>query len=73
MPFQASAPARSVETFIEESHGTTGESIRQYGDAAPGLEHGPGECDAPTIQETDLQAAVMKAINKVVGQKKHGH
>ena len=33
------------------------------------VEHGPGECDAPTIQETDLQAAVMKAINKVVGQK----
>lgn len=33
------------------------------------VEHGPGECNAPTIQETDLQAAVMKAINKVVGQK----
>lgn len=33
------------------------------------VEHGPGECDTPTIQETDLQAAVMNAINKVVGQK----
>ena len=33
------------------------------------MEHGPGECDAPTVLETDLQAAVMKAINKVVGQK----
>ena len=33
------------------------------------VEHGLGECDAPTIQETDLQAVVMKAINKVVGQK----
>lgn len=32
-------------------------------------EHGPGECDAPTVLETDLQAAVMKTINKVVGQK----
>ena len=36
MPFQASAPAKSAETFIEESHGTTGESILQYGDVAPG-------------------------------------
>ena len=35
MPFQASAPAKSAETFIEESHGTTGESILQYGDVAP--------------------------------------
>ena len=33
------------------------------------VEHGPGVCDAPTVLETDLQAAVMKAINKVVGQK----
>lgn len=33
------------------------------------VEHGPGECDAPTVLEEDLQAAVMKAINKVVGQK----
>src|SRR5574344_2042325 len=33
------------------------------------VEHGPSACDAETIQETDLQAAVMKAINKVVGQK----
>ncbi len=27
------------------------------------VEHGPGKCDAPTIQESDLQAAVVKAIN----------
>jgi hypothetical protein len=33
------------------------------------VEHGPEGCDAPTIQEEELQAAVMKAINKVVGQK----
>lgn len=35
MPFQVSAPARSVETFIAELHGTIGESILQYGDVAP--------------------------------------
>lgn len=33
------------------------------------VEHGPEGCDAPTVLEEDLQAAVMKAINKVVGQK----
>ena len=30
---------------------------------------GPGVCDAPTIPEEDLQAAVMKAINDVHGRK----
>ena len=34
MPFQASAPAKSAETFIEESHGTTGARNTRYGDAA---------------------------------------
>ena len=33
------------------------------------MEHGPGVCDAPTIPEEDLQAAVMKAINDVHGRK----
>ena len=36
MPFQASAPAKSVEMFIEESHGTTGARNTRYGDVAPG-------------------------------------
>ena len=33
------------------------------------VEFGPGEFDAPTVLEEDLQAAVMNAINKVVGRK----
>ena len=33
------------------------------------VEHGPGVCDAPTIPEETLQAAVMKAINDVLGRK----
>lgn len=33
------------------------------------VEHGPGCCDASTIQETDLQNAVVKAINMVLGGK----
>ena len=33
------------------------------------VEHGPGMCDAPTILEEDLQTAVMKAINDVLGRK----
>lgn len=33
------------------------------------MEHGPGVCDAPTILEEDLHAAVMKAINGVLGRK----
>ena len=33
------------------------------------MEHGPGVCDAPTIPEEALQAAVMKAINDVLGRK----
>ena len=36
MPFQASAPAKSAETFIAELHGTIEESILQYGDVALG-------------------------------------
>ena len=32
-------------------------------------EHGPRVCDTPTIQEEDLQAAVMNAINEVPGRK----
>lgn len=31
--------------------------------------NGLSKCDAPTVLETDLQVAEVKAINKVVGQK----
>lgn len=31
------------------------------------VEHGPKVCDAPTIQESDLQNAVARAINRVLG------
>jgi len=30
------------------------------------VEHGPKACDAPTIQETELQAATVKAINLAI-------
>ena len=33
------------------------------------VEHGPKKCDAPTIQESDLQDAVVKAIQEVFGRK----
>lgn len=33
------------------------------------VEHGPDQCDAPTIQELDLQAAVVKAINLTLGNR----
>lgn len=33
------------------------------------VEHGPKACDAPTIQESDLQAAVVKAINLALGSR----
>ena len=33
------------------------------------VEHGPSKCDAPTIEETDLQNAVVKAINMALGGK----
>lgn len=33
------------------------------------VEHGPKKCDAPTIQESDLQDAVVKAIQEVLGGK----
>lgn len=33
------------------------------------VEHGPGKCDAPTIQESDLQAAAVKAINLALGNR----
>ena len=31
------------------------------------VEHGPEECDAPTIQESELQEAVARAINDLLG------
>lgn len=34
------------------------------------VEHGPDQCDAPTIQESDLQAAVVKAINLTLGNRR---
>lgn len=33
------------------------------------VEHGPKGCDAPTIQESDLQEAVVKAINLALGNR----
>ena len=33
------------------------------------VEHGPSACDAPTIQESELQAAVIKAINMALGNR----
>jgi Recombinase. len=33
------------------------------------VDHGPSKCDAPTILETYLQAAVVKAINLVLGER----
>lgn len=33
------------------------------------MEHGPKKCDAPTIQESDLQDAVVKAVQEVMGGK----
>lgn len=33
------------------------------------VEHGPERCDAPTVQETELQKAVIKAINMALGGK----
>ena len=33
------------------------------------VEYGPAVCDAPTIQESNLQNAVVKAIHEVLGEK----
>lgn len=33
------------------------------------VEHGPSHCDAPTVQETELQEAVLKSINMALGGK----
>ena len=33
------------------------------------VEHGPTACDAPTVQEPDLQAAVVQAINLALGSR----
>lgn len=33
------------------------------------VEHGPEKCDASTIQESDLQDVVVKAVQKVLGGK----
>lgn len=33
------------------------------------VEHGPSACDAPTVQESELQAAVIKAINMALSNR----
>lgn len=33
------------------------------------IEHGPGCCNAPTVQEAELQGAVVKAFNITLGEK----
>lgn len=33
------------------------------------MEHGPKKCDAPTIQESDLQETVIHAINLTLGDR----
>lgn len=33
------------------------------------VEHGPSACDAPTIQESELQEAVIRAINMTLGNR----
>ena len=35
------------------------------------MEHGPTACDAPTIQEPDLQVAVVQAINLALGNREN--
>ena len=35
------------------------------------VEHGPTACDAPTIQESDLQAAVVQALNLALGNREN--
>ena len=35
------------------------------------MEHGPTACNAPTIQEQDLQAAVVQAINLTLGNREN--
>ena len=35
------------------------------------VEHGPTACDAPTIQERDLQAAVVQTINLTLGNREN--
>lgn len=33
------------------------------------MEHGPGACDADTIQESELQSLTVRAINMALGKK----
>lgn len=38
-------------------------------DVSTRVEHGPERCDAPTVQETELQEGVIKVINMALGGK----
>lgn len=38
-----------------------------FGDVSPEWNMAPEYCDAPTVVETELQEAVIKAINMVLG------
>lgn len=65
MPYQASFIVQSGAIFIAELYGTIGESRR----CVTRMEHGQECCNAPTVQETDLQNAVVNTINLALGNK----
>ena len=71
MLYPALFTARSVGKFTDGSHGITGENTPPCGGAVPVWNMDQPPVDAPTIQESDLQAAVVQAINLTLGNREN--
>lgn len=69
MLYQALFIAQNAGIFTVGLRETTGGKHSTVWRCCTRVEHGPKECDAPAIQESDLQDAVVKAIQKVLGGK----
>lgn len=61
--------APNAGIFTAELYGTTRGKHSTVWRCCTHVEHGPKKCDVPTIQESDLQDAVVKVVQEVLGGK----
>lgn len=66
---QALFTAPNAGIFTTGLHETIGGKHSTVWRRCTRVEHGPKKCDVPTIQESDLQDAVVKEIQEVLGGK----
>lgn len=67
MHYRASYTVVNVGIFSEELRGKPGVHLITNGDVPPELKKGTKGCTAEAISESEIQKAVMRAINKTLG------